>query len=92
MKCYQNDNLLRVNVTRDGPNYAYFCKKEISKKCRGNAKTVSKALVPPEVYKVLRVFMSRCYVTGIPSIFTIPKLSYLGEHSEVSQAWSLHAC
>ena len=23
---------------------------------------------------------------------TVPKLYYLGEHSEVSQAWSLHAC
>ena len=23
---------------------------------------------------------------------TVPKLLYLGEHSEVSQAWSLHAC
>ena len=22
----------------------------------------------------------------------VPKLPYLGEHSEVSQAWSLHAC
>ena len=54
---------------------------------RGNAKIVSKALVPPAVYKALRVFMSRRYV-----IFTVPKLSYLGEHSEVSQAWSLHAC
>ena len=32
---------------------------------RGNAKIVSKALVPPAVYKALRVFMSRCYVTGI---------------------------
>ena len=59
---------------------------------RGNAKTVSKALVPPVVYKVLRVFMSGCYVTGIPSIFTVPKLSYLSEHSEVSQARSLHVC
>ena len=58
---------------------------------RGNAKIVSKALVPDAVYKALRVFMSRHYVTGIPSIFTVPKL-YLGEHSEVSQAWSLHAC
>ena len=29
-----------------------------------------KALVPPAVYKVLRVFMSRRYVTGIPSIFS----------------------
>ena len=27
MKCYQNDNLLHVNVKRDGPNYAHFCKK-----------------------------------------------------------------
>ena len=59
---------------------------------RGNAKIVSKALVPPAVYKGLRVFMSRRYVTGIPSIFTVPKLSYLGEHSEVSQARSLDAC
>ena len=59
---------------------------------RGSAKIVSKALLPPAVYKALRVFMTRCYVTGIPSIFTVPKLSYLGEHSEVSQAWSLHAC
>ena len=58
---------------------------------RGNAKIVSKALVPDAVYKALRVFMSRHYVTGIPSIFTVPKL-YLGEHAEVSQAWSLHAC
>ena len=31
---------------------------------RGNAKIVSKALVPPAVYKALR------YVTGIPSIFS----------------------
>ena len=37
---------------------------------RGNAKIVSKALVPPAVYKALRVFMSRRYVTGIPSIFS----------------------
>ena len=59
---------------------------------RGNAKTVSKPLVPPVVYRALRVFMSRCYVTGIPSISTVPKLSYLGGHLEVSQAWSLHAC
>ena len=59
---------------------------------RGNAKIVSKDLVRPAVYKALRVFMSRRYVTGIPSIFTVPKLSYLGEHSEVSQARSLHAC
>ena len=58
---------------------------------RGNAKIVSKALVPAAVYKALRVFVSRRYVTGIPSIFTIPKL-YLGEHSEVSQAWTLHTC
>ena len=58
---------------------------------RCNVKTVSKALLPPVVDRVLRVFMSRCYVTGIPSIFTVPKL-YLGEHSEVSQARSLHAC
>ena len=28
---------------------------------RGNAKIVSKALVPPAVYKGLRVFMSRSY-------------------------------
>ena len=33
----------------------------------------------------------RRYVTGIPTIFSC-LLSYLGEHSEVSQAWSLHAC
>ena len=59
---------------------------------RGNAKIVSKALVPPAVYKAVRVYMSTRYVTGIPSIFTVPKLSYLGEHSEVSQARSLHAC
>ena len=59
---------------------------------RGNAKIVSKALVPPVMYKAQRVFMSRRYVTGIPSIFTVPKLSYLGEHSEVSQVRSLHAC
>ena len=26
MKCYQNDNLLHVNVTRDVPNYAHFGK------------------------------------------------------------------
>ena len=37
---------------------------------RGNAKIVSKALVSPAVYKALRVFMSRRYVTGIPSIFS----------------------
>ena len=59
---------------------------------RGNAKIVSKDLVCPAVYKVLRAFMSRRYVTGIPSIFTVSKLSYLGEHSEVSQARLLHAC
>ena len=58
---------------------------------RGNAKIVSKALAPPEVYKALRVFMSRRYVTGI-LLFSHSKLSYLGEHSEVSQARSLHAC
>ena len=58
---------------------------------RGNAKIVSKALVPAAVYKALRVFMSSRYVTGIPSIFTLPKLC-LGEHSEFSQAWSLDAC
>ena len=28
----------------------------------------------------------------LTAIFTVPKLSYLGEHSEVSQARSLHAC
>ena len=55
---------------------------------RGNAKIVSKALVPPAVYKALRVFMSRRNVMGIPSIFTVPKLSYLCELSEVSQARS----
>ena len=59
---------------------------------KGNAKIVSKALVPPAVYKAVRVYMSTRYLTGIPSIFTVPKLSYLGEHSEVSQARSLHAC
>ena len=59
---------------------------------RGNAKIVSKALVPPAVYKAVRVYMSTRYLTGIPSIFTVPKLSYLGEHSEVNQAWSLHTC
>ena len=32
---------------------------------RGNAKIVSKGLVPPAVYKALRVFMSRRYITGI---------------------------
>ena len=32
---------------------------------KGNAKIVSKALVPPAVYKVLRVFMSRRYVRVI---------------------------
>ena len=37
---------------------------------RDNAKIVSKALVPPAVYKALRVFMSRRYVTGIPSILS----------------------
>ena len=37
---------------------------------KGNAKIVTKALVPPAVYKALRVFMSRRYVTGIPSIFS----------------------
>ena len=37
---------------------------------RGNAKIVSKAIVPPAVYKALRVFMSRRYVTGIPSVFS----------------------
>ena len=37
---------------------------------RGNAKIVSKALVPPAVYKALRVFMCRRYVTGIPPIFS----------------------
>ena len=37
---------------------------------KGNAKIVSKALVPPAVYKALRVFMSRRYETGIPSIFS----------------------
>ena len=37
---------------------------------KGNAKIVTKALVPPAVYKALRVFMSRHYVTGIPSIFS----------------------
>ena len=37
---------------------------------RGNAKIVSKALVPPAVHKALRMFMSRRYVTGIPSIFS----------------------
>ena len=58
---------------------------------RGNAKIVSKALVPPAVYKALRMFISRRYVTGIPSIFSY-KLSYLGEHSEVRQTRSLHAC
>ena len=52
---------------------------------RGNAKIVSKALVPPAVYKALRVFMSRRYITGIPSVFTVPKLSYLSEHSQVSK-------
>ena len=35
---------------------------------RGNAKIVSKALVPPTVYKALRVFMSTRYVTGALSI------------------------
>ena len=37
---------------------------------RGNTKFVSKALVPPAVYKALRVFMSTRYVTGILSIFS----------------------
>ena len=37
---------------------------------RGNAKIVSKDHVRPAVYKALRVFMSRRYVTGIPSIFS----------------------
>ena len=37
---------------------------------RGNAKIVSKALVPPAVYKALMVFMFRRYVTEIPSIFS----------------------
>ena len=37
---------------------------------RGNAKIVSKALVPPAVYKAVRVYMSTRYVTGIPSTFT----------------------
>ena len=34
------------------------------------------------------------YFVRVPYYFglTVPKLSYLGEHSEVSQAWSLHAC
>ena len=59
---------------------------------RGNAKIVSKALVPPAVYKALRVFMSRRYVIGIPSISTISKLSYLGQHLEVSQARSVNVC
>ena len=56
---------------------------------RGNAKIDSKAVVPPAVFKALRVFMSRRYVTGIPSIFTVPKLSYVVDHSEVSQASGL---
>ena len=62
---------------------------------KGNAKIVSKALVPPAVYKALRVFMSRRYVKGIPSyinISTISKLSYLGQYLEVSQARSVHVC
>ena len=59
---------------------------------RGDAKIVSKALFPRVVYKDLRVSISRRYVMGIPSISTVPKLSYLGEHSELSQARSLHAC
>ena len=37
---------------------------------KGNAKIVSKALVPPAVYKALRVFMCRRYMTGIPPIFS----------------------
>ena len=36
----------------------------------GKAKIVSKELAPPAVYTALRVFMSRRYVTGIPSIFS----------------------
>ena len=42
---------------------------------RGNAKIGSKALVPPAVYKALRVFTSRRYVTGIPSIFSYKIIS-----------------
>ena len=42
---------------------------------RGNAKIVSKALVPLAVYEALRVFMSTRYVTGIPSIFSYKILS-----------------
>ena len=37
---------------------------------RGKAKIGSKPFVPPAVYKMLRVFMSRRYVTGIPFIFS----------------------
>ena len=44
---------------------------------RGNAKIVSQALVPPAVYKALRVFMRRRYVTGT-LLVSQPKLSYLG--------------
>ena len=46
---------------------------------RGNAKIVSKALVPPAVYKALRVFMSRRYVTG-----TFPFSPYQNYHISVS--------
>ena len=53
---------------------------------RGNAKIVNKTLVPPAVHKALRVFTLR---DGNPFSYL---LSYLGEHSEVSQARSLHAC
>ena len=37
---------------------------------KGNAKIVSKALVPPAVYKALKVFVCRRYMTGIPPIFS----------------------
>ena len=51
---------------------------------RGNSKIVSKALVPPAVYKTLRVFMSRRYVTGIPSIFSYKII--ISKNYHVSQA------
>ena len=38
---------------------------------RGNAKIVSKALVPAAVYKALRVFMSRHYVTLHSLLFSL---------------------
>ena len=46
---------------------------------RGNATIVSKALVPPAVYKALRVFMCRRYVTG-----TFPFSPYQNYHISVS--------